>query len=258
MYSIDINFLRDRKLDSATSGTKIKQKATPMSERIPIFIGLGIGVALVAASGGALLFINNQKAITDQEIKELEGRITQLLGQNEEVKKLQAQIDMITKKTDSLVSVFDNIKPWSALLAEIGLVIPSKVQIQSIAQAEGKTVTITGIAETYDDVNDFVLTLKNSKFLNPENTALTTSSLIENPNNPTKEGEKQPNSAQNKTSGLAKNNPSIEFPPVVNYTITAELSDIPASKLINDLKLRGATGLVSRINILEQKGAIKP
>jgi type IV pilus assembly protein PilN len=243
MYSIDINFLRDRKLDSQTSGTSFKKEATPMSERVPIFIGVGVAVALIGLAGGALLVLNNQKATIQKQIAELELKINQLQQQNVEVQKIESEITNISQETEALVSVFKNIKPWSALLAEISVIIPPNVQIQSISQSEGKTLNIRGIASSYDDVNDFVLTLKSSKFLNSEKTQLNSTNLRDHPQS---------------TSGAKEDDqPLIQWPKVMNYDITTELSEIPASELINDLKSRGAIGLITRMKTLEQKGAIK-
>jgi type IV pilus assembly protein PilN len=61
MYKIDINFLKDRKLDTSTVGTTAfkKKTDTPLIEKLPILIGAGVAVAFIAATGGALFFLNN-------------------------------------------------------------------------------------------------------------------------------------------------------------------------------------------------------
>jgi type IV pilus assembly protein PilN len=244
-YSIDINFLRDRKLDTPGRTTLLRQQQqTPMSERIPMIIGLVVGVALVAASGGALLVLNQQKAQMEQEIAELDTEIKILQGETEEIKAIQAQIEQVQQQTTDLVSVFSTIKPWSAILNEITRLIPPSVQLESISQSGNKTITITGTAKTYDDVNDFLLTLQKSRFFNSDNIKLVSANTTESKNE----------LAFSQTPG---EQPIVEFPSVVSYNITTELSEIPASELIRELNTNGAIGLVTRLRNLERKGAIQ-
>lgn len=249
MYNIDVNFLRDRKLDGLSTGTSFAKKApTPMAEKLPIFIGAGVGVACIAAAGGALLLVNSQKTSTENEIATLETEITRLQGQSQQIQDYENKIKTIKDETESFVSVFKSIKPWSAMLKEISSLIPAKVQIASITQSETvdsttqskrQVLNIKGIAQSYDDVGDFVLNLKRSQFINPENTKLTSSEFTKNPN-------------ELKNSGADLKNSMV-----VLYDITAEISDVPAPELINALDSRGAIGLVARLKILKEKGAIE-
>ncbi|NCQ43353.1 MAG: fimbrial assembly protein, partial [Cyanobacteria bacterium] len=183
MYKIDINFLKDRKLDTSTVGTTAfkKKTDTPLIEKLPILIGAGVAVAFIAATGGALFFLNNQKTTTASAIAQLDAEIQRLQGQNAQVNAIKTEIDGVNREIGILASVFNQIKPWSAMLSEIGSVTPPSVQIQSISQSENKILTIAGYADSYDNVNDFVLTLKNSRFLDGEQTKLTTTSLADNP-----------------------------------------------------------------------------
>lgn len=260
MYNIDINFLKDRKLDS-TSNTNvfIKKQATPLKEKMPIFIGTGVGVAFIAAVGGALLILNGQKTSTTAAIAQIESEIQRLQGQNQEVQKIQGEIDTVNREIGILASVFNYIKPWSAMLAEIAYVTPANVQISSITQADLKTLTINGYGKSYDDVNDFLLTLKNSPFLNGENTRLTTSSLAENPG--TVIFDRNQLNAQeggtNAPQGGGGGGLDVSFPKVVLYTITTEISDVSSEQLLNLLNRRGAIGLVSRLSNLKRKGVLQ-
>ena len=257
MYNLNINFLKDRKLDTTqtqTSGSfTTRKQATPINERVPIIAGVTVGVALVVASSAALMVINRQKAKTEAQIRDLETKISRLKGQNEEVQQLQAQIAQVKQDTKALVSVFKQIKPWSALLEEISELIPPTVQVRSIRQSgQNNTTTLdfTGVASSYDDVNDFVLTLKKSRFINSQNTRLNNSRLqeINSINEPLSDSGQSSGQEERASVNLAE----------IEFSITAELSDIPASELVNDLKRRGAIGLVNRLRNLESKGAIQP
>ncbi len=259
MYNIDINFLKDRKLDASGSSTIIRKKATPMSEKLPLLIGGGVAIAFLAATGGALLFVNARKSTLEKEMADLQAEITKLQGQSAEIQKIDAEITGITKETDAFVSVFTTVKPWSALLMEIGELIPANVQIQSITQSEGKKIVISGIAQSYEEVNDFALTLKKSKFINPEQTSVVSSTKIPHPNSVEIGGGGTSGGAPvDATASAGEGKPLVELPSVINYTINTELSDIPASKLMAELRSKGGIGLVSRIEQLQQKGAIKP
>lgn len=261
MYNIDINFLKDRKLDSTgTTNVFVKKQATPLKEKMPIFIGTGVGVALIAAVGGALLILNGQKTSTTAAIAQIESEIQRLQGQNQEVQKIQGEIDTVNREIGILASVFNYIKPWSAMLAEIAYVTPANVQISSITQADLKTLTINGYGKSYDDVNDFLLTLKNSPFLNGENTRLTTSSLADNPGtvifdrNQLNAQEGGTNAPQGGGGGGLLD---VRLPKVVLYTITTEISDVSSEQLLNLLNRRGAIGLVSRLSNLQRKGVLQ-
>jgi type IV pilus assembly protein PilN len=50
-------------------------------------------------------------------------------------------------------------------------------------------------------------------------------------------------------------NASIEIPQGVKYTINTELSNTPASKLIREIENKDSDGIVTRLKILERKGA---
>ena len=261
MYKIDINFLKDRKLDTSTVGTTAfkKKTDTPLIEKLPILIGAGVAVAFIAATGGALFFLNNQKTTTASAIAQLDAEIQRLQGQNAQVNAIKTEIDGVNREIGILASVFNQIKPWSAMLSEIGSVTPPSVQIQSISQSENKILTIAGYADSYDNVNDFVLTLKNSRFLDGEQTKLTTTSLADNPSQIISNRQQLIDEVNGNTptEGGTTNSDLITLPQVVSYSITAQINDKPSEELLNVLNSRGAIGLVSRLTNLQRKGALK-
>lgn len=260
MYDININFLKDRKLDAQSGATVVKKKETPLSEKLPMLIGGGVALALLGLVGGGLWFLNNQKAQTSKSIAELDAEIQRLQGQNAQINQIQKDIDNINQEIAILTSVFDQIKPWSAMLAEIGAVTPPNVQIQSIVQDEGKQLTITGTADSYENVNDFLLSLKNSRFLNSETTRLNSSSWVENPSTVTSSQEAKPqnnNGNQAENDQASANKVEVKLPQVVSFNIITTINNEPSQELVNLLNQRGAIGLVSRINTLRRKGALQ-
>lgn len=256
MYNININFLKDRKLDTAGTTTSFKKKPTAtLGDRIPIFIGAGVGVAFIGAVGGALFLLNNQKANQTRNIAQLDAEIQRLQGQNQQVQQIEAEIANVDREISILGSVFTSIKPWSAMLAEIASVTPSGVKINTISQSGINELTINGYAESFDDINDFLLTLQNSPFLDGKETRLSTASRGENPATIIFDlAQLNPNSGVTGTEG---NNPEVELPPVFLYTITTQIKNQSSEQLLNLLARRGAMGLVSRLTALQRKGVLQ-
>ena len=245
MYSLDINFLKDRGLTptekTVSSVTKTPQ---PITSKIPIIVGAIAAVLLPAITFAHLKSIEKQTAEAKQKIQELDAEIVRIGNQNQKIKDAQTQIDAINQETRALVSVFDRIKPWSAILLEVGERIPPGVQIDSIQQSgSGNNIQLTmaGIARSYDDVNDFVLFLQRSPFFNQGQTKLDNANLA--------------NFAVDIENEIP-DDVSVNFAQGVKYRITTRLSNVPASQLMRELEKKGSVGLVTRFKTLERKGAI--
>ena len=254
MYNIDINFLKDRQLDSLNTATAFKKKSSAsLEERLPLLIGGGVALLFIAISGGALLLVNNQKSNQTDAIAELDQEIQRLQGKNQEVQQIQEQIDNINREIGILVSVFDQLKPWSAMLSEIASVTPGNIQIRSINQAD-RTLTLNGYADSYERVNDLLLTLKNSSLLDEEQTKLTSTALVDNPS--TVIFDRNQLYEEEVKSGSSSQGVTVELPPVVLYTITTAITEESSQKYLNQLNRQGAIGLVSRLSTLQRKGVL--
>ncbi len=112
---------------------------------------------------------------------------------------------------------------------------------------------IVGTAKSFEEVNNFMLTLKRSAFFNPDDTQLLSAGLgsagtltkIEPPKTTTKDPVVSTKSSR------------LELPKVVTYKIQTSLKRIPANDLMRELERKGAVGLVTRLRTLQQQ-AIKP
>ncbi|MGB5768433.1 MAG: PilN domain-containing protein [Crocosphaera sp.] len=242
MYSLDVNFLKDRHLETSSKTTSINEsRGISLKEQLPLLIGGGVLVLLPALTASSLLILNQLSSSTEQRIQQLDSQLGQLNAQNKNLEDIEAKVKQNDEEIQSLVTVFNQIRPWSAILREIEEQIPPNVQVGSIAQKETE-VTIVGYAMSYDDLNDFILTLQSSPFLDAEQTAIKTATLedfpVETPNAP--------------------DDIEIEFPQGVKYTITTAITDRPSSELIQEFARDGAVGLVNRIRTLESKGVLKP
>ncbi|MBW4614491.1 MAG: PilN domain-containing protein [Desmonostoc vinosum HA7617-LM4] len=254
MYSLDINFLKDRPIYQKKPEKK-GGITLPTGSLTPVYVGVALGVCLPALVGGGWWLLQ-------AKIGELEGTVAQLDQENKRldteiasINKIKDQTNAVKAQTQALVTVFDQIRPWSAMLQDMRDRIPGTVQIENIRQippaapVEGKPpnnpaggIEITGLARSYNDVNDFLLTLQQSRFLKSSESKIITASLVDAP---------LPPITRQSTNGVV-----IKPPQIVKYTIQSTLSDVPASELIRELEKKGTVGLVARIRTMQQTGVI--
>jgi type IV pilus assembly protein PilN len=108
------------------------------------------------------------------------------------------------------------------------------------------TITVSGVAKSFSDVNDFVLVLQKSRFLKADQTKLLKAELTNSP-------------VQIDLSKIKlQTGAVVNLPKVVSFQIQSSLTDVPAAQLIADLNSNGAVGLVNRIETLRTKGVIQP
>lgn len=279
MYSLDINFLKDRSEQKAAKRTH-RKSPTYVGSLAPIYLGMAGGLVLPVFMVAGWFFLQNQNAQLETKVAAIDAELSRLKVQQENLKKIQAETGQIQSETKALATVFNQIRPWSAMLQDLRDRIPKTVQIESVKQISAATtpaakpaakpaatpssknskatdkqpaqsvatpiqvgaIEIVGIARSFNDVNDFLLTLKQSAFLQSGETKIVTAELIDNP-------------IQVPTS--PDKNVKIVLPQVVKYTIQSNLSDVPASDILRELERKGTFGLVTRIRTLQQRGVIQ-
>ena len=245
MYSLDINFLKDRVLErTADIGGLPEPKKVSVADYIPIAAGVVVALVLPAVVFGYLKTVQAQTASIEQETKQMESEIADLGNQNQKIEEVNQQIQRIEQQTQALVGVFEKIRPWAAILQEISDRTPPGVQVNSIQQSgsgENVGVNLAGVARTYDDVNDFVLFLQKSPFFDGKKIKLNGASLA----NFAVDIENQEELSENLL---------LSLPQGVKYTVSAQLNNLPTSKLIQEIDSKGSVGLVTRLKTLERKG----
>ncbi len=241
MFSLDINFLKDRGLDAAVAKeTLIEQKSASIADKVPIIAGAIIAIVLPAMTFGYSKTFEARQTKLKKEIQQIEADISKAQGQGKSLEDMEAQVKKARSETQALVSVFDKIRPWSAILREVGDRTPPGIQIDSLAQ-NGSGIKINGLARSYSDVNDFVLFLQRSPFFDANKIVLGTvqsSSWTVN--------------LENKDELPDKVN--LTIPKGVKYSIDAQLANKPNSQLIKELNNKGSLGLLTRLKTLENKG----
>lgn len=273
MYSLDINFLKDRPDYQPTGGPKPDTpKKVPAGNMTPLILGVLIGLLLPGAVGGLWFFLQQQNAKLENEIASIDSELATQAAEKKKISEINEQIKRVEEETKALATVFNQIKPWSALLEDIRQRVPAGVQIQTITQTEAEldtasqpspspqaspspgadaapsstpsiNLTISGVARSFDDVNYFLLTLQRSAFLKSDTTQIVSAQLVKNPN----KLEVNLRDDQNESAGKV----TYELPQLVDYTITTTLSDVPAEELLRELDRKGAIGLVTRIRTIQ-------
>ncbi|WP_081422177.1 PilN domain-containing protein [Synechococcus elongatus] len=123
------------------------------------------------------------------------------------------------------------------MLTDLSRRTPVAVQISKIEQA-GKKVTLQGSSSNYDSVNDLLLTLQQSRFFTASSLRIEEAKLGATP-----------------TQNTGENSPKLSN---VNYRIVGELSDVPTTDLLQNLRQLDAQGLAARLQGLVNQGVLKP
>jgi type IV pilus assembly protein PilN len=282
MYGLDINFLNDRPEYRPVVADRRRGGMAPGDKRAT-YLGLGLGLALLALTGGAWLFLQSENNRLRERQAQLDAELGVLKAEQANLARINTETQQIRAESVALAGVFNAIRPWSATFADISSRTPPNVRIVSITQKEAPPVQrpspspspspspgaspspspsptaatpppstgvieIKGQAVSFNDVNDFLLVLQNSNFLKRDRTRIVDAKL----------GEPRPvQLIQLGNQGGGNQGDLPQLPPEVGFTIQTELTDVPASELTQELEGKGATGLVTRIERLQQKG-VKP
>jgi type IV pilus assembly protein PilN len=275
MYSLDINFLNDRPEYKPDGGARARgARAVPTDSRQPLILGLLAAILLPALAGGLLLFLQSRNADLEQRQAALDSQLGDIQAKQKQIESLRTETKQVKDETVALASVFTTLKPWSAVMQDFRDRIPPGVQILRVKQLPlpqnqpqpspspgaapgtptpplvGK-VEISGIANSFNDVNDFMLVLQKSAFLDPKETQLVASELQQ--------------TAPTLSTLQLKNTPALaidinnipKLPRQIEFTIQTAFNDIPASNLLQELERKTAVGLVTRIEELQRKGVIQ-
>ena len=288
MYSLDINFLKDRSPEETGGGGGGRQPSQPIN-KIPILIGLGVAIVPLLGVGGFWLFVQKQTNDLTAEKDKLQTELTAQVKDQTELNSVIGETNQVKFETQSLANIFTQVKPWSALLEELRELTPEGIQLKSLQQtvvpnpnytpvptpapAPAPTPTptpaagtppapppppistipqttsqidITGVARTYEEVNDFVLRIKRSRFFKKEQTVLMSADL--SPMTIIRDDKQQKKSAIDF---------EVKVPDMVNFRIQTLVTDLPASELIKELEKNRADGLVTRLKVLQEKGVFK-
>lgn len=256
MYSLDINFLKDREVRVFESKPRQRSAVVP-GDRRPLILGLVVALIPLALVGGYWAVTRNQINQLQARSNELDAELAQLRGQLQEISGIQGQIDAIRAENNAFVSIFNEIVPWSALLQDIRNRTPTRVQITTLNQTAGDTseinpnvqppraggISIDGVACSADDINDFALVLQRSPLLQASSVGIV-------------RAQQQANLLDPEVDGSCPGTPAGDPDFLVDYTIRANITDTPAAQLVDELERQGTVGLVTRLRALRETGVI--
>ncbi|MGD1852946.1 MAG: PilN domain-containing protein [Leptolyngbyaceae cyanobacterium] len=260
MYSIDINFLNDREERPVLATQSAAVVRQPSGDRTPIAIGLGVMVAALAGVGGFFGLLKYQESTMQSREAELDAQLVELQAKLDQVDRIRAETEAARAESRALAGVFTKIRPWSAIVKDIQNRIPTRTQLSQVTQTAGEAVppetggepvvpeaggiTINGTACSFDDVNDFLLTLKSSPFLESETVKLNTSTLG--------------GAVLGRCPGEAQRDEPTEL---VNYTIASNIKSVSTEqfdRLLAELENQQASvGLSSRLKALLETGVLE-
>jgi type IV pilus assembly protein PilN len=256
MYGIDINFLNDRSARPVDAIVQVKRPASPSASKLPMLVGLAVGLVALGGVGGYWLILQNQTKGLVAEQSQLDTQLAELQQKLAQVDTVRQQTQAVDGEIQALAGVFERIRPWSAIVRDVQGRTPTRTQIERFVQTAPAAadpaapvaassavggLEVGGNACSFDDVNDFLLTLKSSPFLVAESIKITSATLGQ--------------AVAGYCPGESENGAPLEL---VAYTITGEIKSIPATALLDELsRQQESTGLAARIRALQATGAIE-
>ena len=260
MYGLDVNFLKDREIRPVEAG-KPARAAAPAGSRTPLLLGLLAAVAALGLVGGYWLLLQGQVRRLEAREAELDAEIAAIQSQLQQIQTVQAQIELVRAENQAFVNIFNQIRPWSAFLKELRDRTPARIQITSVSQTAGTTlptapgaegapppaaggINIEGAACSFDDINDFLLTLQRSPLLEASSVSI-------------EQSEKRNELLDPDVDGVCPDSPPNRPEVLVDFTITGNFTDVPSADLLDILDRQGAVGLATRIRALRDSGVIE-
>ncbi len=296
MYSLDINFLRDRPEYKQDEPAKVSTKkgSGSVKDQLPLIGALLFALGINVVVMGAWWWSTNENNKLTTLQTTLDQEVTKLNTEATAVKAINTETDKVTAEYQALAGVFDQIKPWSAMLQDLSSRTPAGVKIAKIEQIDpspspiaappppppptpaataspspgaspstaaspapaavptpvappqAAKIVISGVASTFDQVNDFMLLVQRSPFFLNTDTRLVAATLKDNP-------------AQVQVRNQSALG-TVEIPKlrqVVEYKIETSLSPTVASELLPELRSQQADGLAIRIETLQEKGVLE-
>jgi type IV pilus assembly protein PilN len=226
MFTPEINFLKERPQDQAMTTVGPTDTSGPGGGGGSGVVVIGIGVVVAGLAFGAFFlgrsYLGNQLASLQQRRDQLNTELQTEQTELTRLQTLEAELNQIRARTEAFRAFFSDIQPWSALLQDLRNRVPVDVWISNMVTVDNQ-VTIQGQSLTFDQVNDFLLTLQQSPYV--EDVRLASSERID---------------ATEQT--LAS----------VRYSMTVTLADLnlASPELAQALADDGAEGLLEKVNIL--------
>jgi type IV pilus assembly protein PilN len=295
MYSLDINFLNDRPdYKPVAAKSSAKKSSGGATDQMPLIGAMLFAFGVNAAVMGAWWWVTNQNTNLATEQATLDQELATLNTQANTIKAINAETEQVTAEYKALAGVFDQIKPWSAMLQDLSARTPAGVQISKIEQIDPPPSPVVAAtpppAATPAASPGASPSAASPSPAAPSPAAAPTPVVPQQPAKVQISGiastfaqvndfmllvQRSPfflNTDTKLVAATLKNNPTqlqvrnqnaaaAELPElrkVVEYKIETTLSPTGASELLPELRSKQADGLAIRIETLQQKGVLEP
>lgn len=286
MYSLNVNFLKDRPELQQGAGGKAKKAASgpSLTGQAPIVLGAIVGIGLPALVAAAYLFLGMQIANNQKRSDELADQLAELEAEIARGEQAEAETRLVDEQTQALAEVFGRVTSWAAIFQDVRDRLPDGTQLQTFGvgdrrdsersrsrdedeEGEGpppppprSNLTLVGYANSVERVGEFLLLLKQSEFLDPEETELVRTAYTDNPADLQ---ERDPEFPDERVEGInytlvnpedleARDGEVGEFPQIVEFEIATKLADTSSAELISELQANGAVGLAARLEAVDR------
>ncbi len=139
---------------------KQEKKIRKSVKTVSIFL-LTIFIILLILTGGILA----ASYFTKEDLKKIDARIAEQEKILFRYKETEDEIKTVNTKLSKIESVNNNRVFWSILLIELSKLTPSQVQIKTLTMDQkNKKTTLTGFAETRNDIARFKEKMSSSKY----------------------------------------------------------------------------------------------
>ena len=210
--------------------------ASILTERRQLLLqGSGAGAILLGVVLGitALVYLRHQ--VVKSQMGTLQAVETEAAALQQQLGSRNRQLAAITTVNQQLAAALSNVRPTSALLADLQLRTPEGVQLLSAETGDAK-LTLKGLAsdpKAFERINALQLELRRSPLLDPQGISL--SRL-----------ERKPDSADQPSNG----------PPPVQFEITATFAPLQAGRMQQVLRELGSAGMARRLELMQQEGVL--
>jgi type IV pilus assembly protein PilN len=201
--------------------------------------GLTVGAVMLGVVLGmnALVFLRHQVVKTQMgQLNEVDAQAATL---RQQLERRNRQMATITEVNKQLSGALSNVRPTSALLAELQLRTPDGVQLLS-ADAADANLTLKGVASdplAFARINAMQLEMRRSPLFDPLSVNLSRLERKADATTP------------------AANAPSLGVAPV-QFEISARFAQLNASQLEKVLRQLGSDGMARRLGLLQREGML--
>ena len=210
--------------------------AAVLAERRRLLLqGTSVGAVLVGVVLGisALVWLRHQ--LVKAEMGQLEQVEEEAASLQQQLTSRNKQLSALTDVNQQLSGALSNVRPTSALMADLQLRTPEGVQLLS-AEAGSANLTLKGLASdprAFERINALQLELRRSPLLDPQGINL--SRL-----------ERRPETGDKPTSG----------PTPVQFEVTARFAPLESGRLQQVLRELGSVGMARRLELMQKEGLL--